>query len=78
MEPLAAAIRSQRKSLGLTQEELGRFAGCGALYIHDLEKGKPTVRLSKLIEVLKILGLQLKLEAGKSGLEVSGDLHGPT
>lgn len=77
MEPLAAAIRSQRKSLGLTQEELGRFAGCGALFIHELEKGKPTVRLSKLIEVLKILGLQLKLETGKSGLEVSGDLHGP-
>ena len=72
MNDLASAIRNQRKSLGLTQEQLGRFAGCGALFIHDLEKGKATVRLSKLIDVLKILGLQLTLEPGKQGFEVKG------
>ena len=72
MHDLAEAIRHQRKSLGLTQEQLGLYAGCGALFIHDLEKGKSTVRLSKLIDVLKILGLQLTLEPGKQGFAVHG------
>jgi y4mF family transcriptional regulator len=72
MKELGLAIRKRRKSLKLTQEELGRFAGCGSLFIHELERGKPTVRLNKLIDVLKILGLQLTLEPGKEGLKIRG------
>jgi HTH-type transcriptional regulator/antitoxin HipB len=70
MKELGLAIRRQRKLLKLTQEELGRFAGCGALFIHDLEKGKATVRFNKVIDVIKVLGLQLTLEPGKLGLKV--------
>ncbi len=69
MTSLGIAVRKQRKSLHLTQEQLGAFAGCGALFIHELEQGKATVRLNKLIDVLKVLGLQLTLEPGKSGFK---------
>ncbi len=72
MTELGAAVRKQRKSLDLTQEQLGQFAGCGALFIHDLEKGKATIRLNKLIDVLKVLGLQMTLEPGKAGFKVKG------
>ena len=72
MGDLGAAIRKQRKSLNLTQEQLGKFAGCGSLFIHDLEKGKVTVRFSKLIDVLKVLGIQLTLEPGKLVFQVKG------
>ena len=48
LDQLGNAIRQQRKSLDLTQEQLGQYAGCGALFVHDLEKGKPTVRLNKV------------------------------
>ena len=40
MTELGAAVKRQRKSLNLTQKDLGNYAGCGALFIHDLEKGK--------------------------------------
>lgn len=72
---LAAALRKHRKTLRLTQIELGNYAGCGPDFIYDLENGKPTVRLDKLMAVLEILGLQLTLEMGKRGLNVSGKLR---
>jgi len=72
---LAAAVRKRRKSLKLSQIELGRFAGCGPDFIYDLEQGKPTVRLDKLLEVLSILGLQLTLTPGKSGIEIDERLR---
>ena len=72
MKELGVAIRKQRKSLNLTQEALGKFAGCGSLFVHELEKGKPTVRLDKVLDVLKVLGLQLTLEPGKRGIHVKG------
>lgn len=71
---LAAALRRQRKALRLTQIELGHYAGCGPDFIYDLEQGKPTVRLDKLMAVLGVLGLQLTLETGKRGLAISGKL----
>lgn len=72
---LATAVRARRKALRLTQIELGKFAGCGVDFIYDLEYGKPTVRLDKLMAVLLVLGLQLKLESGKQGLSVDEKLR---
>ncbi|AKU92032.1 helix-turn-helix domain-containing protein [Vulgatibacter incomptus] len=72
---LGAAVRRRRKGLGLTQIELSTLAGCGPVFIYDLERGKkPTLRLDKLIDVLAVLGLQLALEPGKAAFRVSGDL----
>lgn len=75
MKALAAALRKRRKALGLTQIELGRFAGCGPAFIYGLEQGKPTLRLDKLMAVLSILGLQLTLGPGKSGIEIAEKLR---
>ena len=63
-QTLPNAIRARRKQLALTQEQLGDFAGCGRLFVHELEKGKPTVRLDKLMAVMRVLGLQLSIENG--------------
>jgi y4mF family transcriptional regulator len=65
---LGQALRARRKSLGLTQAELARFAGCGLAYLYELETGKPTMRLDKLLDVLSALGLRLRLERGKGAL----------
>ncbi|HSP79639.1 MAG TPA: helix-turn-helix domain-containing protein, partial [Myxococcaceae bacterium] len=67
----ARAVRRQRKALGLSQEQLSELAGCGPVFIYDVESGKPTLRLNKLLDVLVVLGLQLTLEPGKQGLRVS-------
>src|SRR4051794_30897267 len=65
---LAATVRLQRRSLGLSQLMLARLAGCGVDFIYDLEAGKPTIRLDKLVEVLRVMGLELRVSTGKSGL----------
>jgi y4mF family transcriptional regulator len=55
---LAERVREQRKRLRLTQKELADLSGCGPDFLYDLERGKPTVRLDKLIPVLEALGLK--------------------
>ncbi len=59
---LATEVRRKRKVLRLTQKELAELSGCGPDFLYDLERGKPTVRLDKLLPVLEVLGLRLSLE----------------
>lgn len=68
---LGTAVRRRRRSLGLTQEQLARFAGCGLAFLYELERGKPSVRLDKVIDVLVVLGLELRLAEGKGALVVA-------
>lgn len=72
---LGAAVRRQRRSLGLTQIELSDLAGCGPVFVYDVERGKPGVRLDKLVDLLQVLGLQFSLEPGKLGLRVDEALR---
>jgi HTH-type transcriptional regulator / antitoxin HipB len=67
---LGVALRNRRRSLGLTQQELARLAGCGLAFLYELESGKATVRLDKLLGVLGVLGLELSLVEGKDALGV--------
>lgn len=73
---LAAAVRRRRRALGLTQVEIARLAGCGPDFVYDLETGKPTVRMDKLLGVLAVLGLELRLAEGKGSLTVDASLRG--
>lgn len=62
MTALAAEVRGKRKALGLTQAELARLAGCGPVFLYAVERGKPTVRVDKLLDVLRVLGLELAVQ----------------
>ena len=62
---VGSAVRARRRLLGLTQHELASLCGCGPAFLYQLENGKPTLRLDKLVDVLHVLGLQLALEAGQ-------------
>jgi HTH-type transcriptional regulator / antitoxin HipB len=64
---LAQTVRTQRKRLRLTQKQLADLSGCGPDFLYDLERGKPTVRLDKLIPVLDALGLELTVAAKVAG-----------
>lgn len=65
---VAQAVRTRRRALALTQIALAQLAGVGADFIYDVEQGKPTLRLDKLLDVLEVLGLQLRIESGKKRL----------
>ena len=67
---LAEAIRRRRKALRLNQTEAAALAGCNRLFVSEVESGKQTVRLDKLLDLLDALGYQLALENGKHRLEI--------
>lgn len=54
-------IHTVRKQLGVTQADLALTAGTGLRFIIELEKGKPTCQFGKVLQVLQVLGIQLKL-----------------
>ena len=71
---LAAQVRGRRKALRLTQKQVADLSRCGPDFLYDVERGKPTLRLDKLIPVLGVLGLKFKLEPQSSGVgTVTGD-----
>lgn len=50
-------IRDARKAQGISQEQLAGVAATGIRFISDLENGKSTIQLSKVLRVLDALGL---------------------
>ena len=59
MNNISAFVKYQRKTLGLTQEELASKAGVGLRFIRELEQGKETLRLDKVAQVLNLFGFTL-------------------
>jgi len=60
-EELGATIRTRRKQLKVTQKDLAMTCGTGLRFISDLEKGKPTCQIGKILQVLQALGLKLQI-----------------
>jgi HTH-type transcriptional regulator/antitoxin HipB len=58
---IAKQIRDARKQYGMTQTELAGLSGTGLRFISELERGKPTVSLKKVVDVLSVLGLRIQL-----------------
>ncbi len=67
-------VRRERKVRGLTQQELGELARTGLNFVSQLERGKETVRFDKLLDVLKVLGLEFVLTRGHNKLSVAKEL----
>ncbi len=61
-ETIGKQARSRRKKLGITQKDLALTSGTGIRFIIDLEKGKSTCQLGKVLMVLNTLGLSLSLK----------------
>jgi len=56
---LGAVIREQRKRLALRQLDLAGLGNTGNRFIVDLENGKPTVQLQKVLDLMDLLGLEV-------------------
>ena len=54
MDTIATFVKDKRKELGLTQETLALYAGVSAKFIVELESAKPTLRIDKILDVLKV------------------------
>ena len=59
MTALGALIRSRRKALRLTQAGLGGLSGVSHKFINEIEQGKETAEIGKVIRVAQMLGIDL-------------------
>lgn len=57
---LSTEVKVLRKRYNLTQEELAFKSGVGLRFVRELEQGKPTVRLDKVNQVLKLFNYELE------------------
>ena len=63
---ISLQIKKLRKKNGLNQIEFAKRAGVGLRFLRELEQGKMTVRMDKLMQVLDFLGYYLELKRNES------------
>lgn len=56
---LGDLVKEVRKASRLRQDQLAGVAGVGVRFIVDLEAGKPTAQIGKILGVLAVLGITL-------------------
>ncbi len=59
---LGDAIRHYRTAAGLTQAQLAEMAGLQRSYLSELESGKETEQLKRILHVLRLLGVRMTLD----------------
>lgn len=62
---IGAAIRKKRKTDGLTLADAAALCGVGYRFMSDLENGKETVQIGKVLKVLAALGLDMTIAVRK-------------
>ena len=61
---LGAIIKETRKRQTLTQVELAQLSNLGTRFISDLENGKPTCEIEKVLKVTANLGIKIEVNNG--------------
>jgi y4mF family transcriptional regulator len=60
---IGIAVRKKRKEDGLTLADAASLCGVGYRFMSNLENGKETVQVGKVLKVLAALGLEMIIEA---------------
>jgi y4mF family transcriptional regulator len=69
-------IRDERKELGLRQDELAAASGVGLRFLVELERGKSTVQMGKVLDVISALGCELQIKR-PDGIVIAGRADAP-
>ena len=59
---LGAGLRHYRLEAGLSQAELAERTGLNRTYLSDLEQGKETEQVKRILRLLRQLGVRMTLE----------------
>ena len=62
-ETIGELVKNTRKTMGVTQKDLAMTSGTGLRFIIDMEKGKATCQLGKVLTVLHTLGIKVEFIA---------------
>ena len=68
MKALSSRVRSRRRELLLRQSDVADLAGVSTRFVEHLEAGKASLQLDKVLAVLGVLGLEVVLRPGASGI----------
>ena len=60
-QKIGELVRECRRKLGVTQRDLALTSGTGLRFLIDLEKGKETCQIGKVLTVLQTLGIRIAL-----------------
>lgn len=63
MADVGNLIHRVRKGQELTQEDVSGLASLGTRFLSELERGKPTVQMDKVLKVLALLGIDVVLRS---------------
>ena len=58
-DDIGAAVRKKRKTDGLTLADAAAMCNVGYRFFSDLENGKSTAHIGKVLQVLSCLGLEV-------------------
>jgi y4mF family transcriptional regulator len=58
-----------RKRMGLNQIDFAKRAGVGLRFLRELERGKISIRMDKLLQVLTFLGCDLELRSSNEKID---------
>lgn len=62
VKEIGQLVRQRRKEAGLTLKDAAGIAGVGVRFLSELERGKSTLQLGLVIEVLQLFGLELHVK----------------
>lgn len=55
-------VRRKRKELGLSQMDAAGLLGVGVRFLSELERGKQTLAVGKVLQVIEGLGLEVQIK----------------
>ncbi len=67
LDDLAGFVAAVRREQGLTQGELASAAGVPRRFVNELENGHATIYATRLVSLLRELGVTVTLDAGEVG-----------
>ncbi len=62
VKELGELVRYERKKNALKQAECAALCGVGVRFLSELENGKPTLEIDKVLRVASLMGFEIKVE----------------
>lgn len=63
VQMIGETIKKRRKELNLTQQYLAEVTGLSTSFISDVENGKQTAEVGKIIKLINMLGMNIIVES---------------
>jgi y4mF family transcriptional regulator len=62
VKDLSKLVKQKRLEFGMTQSEASALCNVGIRFLSELENGKPTLQIDKVLKVVNFFGIKLSAE----------------